>query len=233
MKYFFFVLLLSFLTRPLLAARSYTTQWISDFKTISQKIYPDKTIIINILKQQKLVNVSTKEGSDINIYLSQGFLDLKELDQDTLILFLCHELGHHYGGLPKSIIKDRRREQILDFSWGSSEGQADFWGAKKCMRQVVKLQKRMAKEFMPECLHDFSNEDEVNTCSRVYISGIHFTEIINKTKSESESLSPYFIRLVPVSRGLYKNDYPSLQCRLNTFIAAALNQSRPSCWYLK
>lgn len=48
--------------------------------------------------------------------------------EDGISLAFAHEVGHHYGGPPRSEEAGKR--------WSSCEGQADYWGATKGMRKI-------------------------------------------------------------------------------------------------
>lgn len=68
---------------------------------------------------------SRRWGNDAQILVYRGMAHRKELGQKGLMLILCHELGHLYGGTPSS-------------SMGNSvEGQADYWATNICLTQVL------------------------------------------------------------------------------------------------
>ena len=62
----------------------------------------------------------------INMY--GGLARHPEMTPDGFALVLCHELGHAYGGLP----------YLRPSSNISAEGQSDYYGAKNCLKRVMK-----------------------------------------------------------------------------------------------
>lgn len=62
------------------------------------------------------------------VSITGGLLRHKHIGIEGASLVLAHEVGHHYGGLP--------RYTQQGSTWASCEGQSDYWGALIGMRQV-------------------------------------------------------------------------------------------------
>lgn len=56
-----------------------------------------------------------------------GIAAIQGMTEDSLVLSLCHELGHLYGGLPYHDSYNRL----------SVEGQADYWAANFCFPKIA------------------------------------------------------------------------------------------------
>lgn len=67
-----------------------------------------------------------KTDKAITIQVMGGMLAHPQMDEDTLKLLLCHEMGHLLGGPP---LKSRN-------GWSSTEGQADFYSAIACAKRM-------------------------------------------------------------------------------------------------
>jgi hypothetical protein len=50
-----------------------------------------------------------------------------EITPDGFALVLCHEIGHHLGGVPRYSGAN---------GWASNEGQSDYFAATKCLRRA-------------------------------------------------------------------------------------------------
>ncbi|MCP4911630.1 MAG: hypothetical protein GY909_00815 [Oligoflexia bacterium] len=69
--------------------------------------------------------MSRRWGNDAQILVYRGMAHRKELSKKGLLLILCHELGHLYGGTPHTTMGK------------SVEGQADYWATNICLPQVL------------------------------------------------------------------------------------------------
>lgn len=68
----------------------------------------------------------TRQENFLTIKVWGGMLNHRALTEDTLLLLLCHEIGHYLGGPPT---KARG-------GWSSTEGQADYFSSYHCARDV-------------------------------------------------------------------------------------------------
>lgn len=68
----------------------------------------------------------TKNEDELTIRVWGGMLHHRLMTEQTLLLLLCHEMGHFLGGPPT---KARG-------GWSSTEGQADYYSSFQCAREV-------------------------------------------------------------------------------------------------
>lgn len=135
---------------------------------------------------------------------------------DGFRLVVCHELGHHIGGAPRK-----------GASWASNEGQADYFGAMKCLRRVLEKEDNVAyvsKMTVDEaatkaCQAKYSNADEIALCQRVSMAGKSLGSLLGELGGNSNVKFDTPDKSV-VSR---TNDaHPAAQCRLDTYFSGTL-----------
>ncbi|OUR96726.1 hypothetical protein A9Q84_10315 [Halobacteriovorax marinus] len=61
------------------------------------------------------------------VLIFRGMAHRRELDRDALILIICHEIGHLYGGTPYSNLANKL----------SLEGQADYFATQTCLPHAL------------------------------------------------------------------------------------------------
>lgn len=66
------------------------------------------------------------DSAQVLVY--RGMAHRREIDEDALMLIICHEIGHLYGGTPYK----------HEYSKISVEGQADYFSTKFCLPQALK-----------------------------------------------------------------------------------------------
>jgi len=188
-------------------------------------------LVINSLWDSDVLNAfADRQGSQWIVEIHGGIYRHEKITDDGLTALLCHELGHHLGGAP---VKS-------DMPWMSSEGQADFFSASTCLRQVWAKENNLAvvqnldvTDFLKEqCSQAHVPEADSALCIRIAIAGFSFVEFNRVEHGYPSETSPVnFETPAPnlVGRAL---TYPRAQCRLDTFLAGALQKNRPLCWYL-
>lgn len=181
-----------------------------------------KKLTIRKLWKEARVNASTtKKGDEIIINLYGGYARHPLNTEDAFMLVLCHELGHHIGGLPK-----KKNENGTD-RWPSVEGQADYFATLKCLRSVFikdnneeMVQKLHVDEYVKEkCSAAFKVPSDLAICIRSTMAGIVTANIsadIRKTDRPDLSL--------PDKKRVRSTDpsHPLPQCRLDTYFQGAL-----------
>ncbi len=63
------------------------------------------------------------------VLIFRGMAHRREIDRDALVLIICHELGHLYGGAP---LKNER-------DYIAAEGQADYFATNHCLKRSLKI----------------------------------------------------------------------------------------------
>jgi hypothetical protein len=96
------------------------------FESVMVRELPaDHDLIIRLDSLNPRVNAEViKDQGNIAISVWGGMLTHPKMTSNTLLLLLCHELGHFLGGPP---LKSRN-------GWSSTEGQADFYSTASCMK---------------------------------------------------------------------------------------------------
>jgi hypothetical protein len=92
-----------------------------------QRAYPE--VVFQLAWENDKVNaVVHKDGDVRTVTIMGGAFRHVDMGAEGAGLILAHELGHHFGGEPKS--------QSAAHAWASCEGQADYWGAAVAQRNV-------------------------------------------------------------------------------------------------
>lgn len=170
--------------------------------------------------------MSTDES---NMYVHMGSEFDREIGvtPDFYVFILCHEVGHLLGGLPKKITRGKGAQF-------SSEGQSDYYAASVCMKKIFQENIPIyTPQIVTKKVEELCREtDDFAICIRIANAGREFFEYLKVMYSEYGSVFITPDMDTPEAAGLSATyEYPSFQCRLDTLIAGATNQARPSCWY--
>jgi hypothetical protein len=148
-----------------------------------------KTLVIESQWFSPKINAfSTQSGSTYSVYFFGGLARNKFMTKDAYLLVGCHEMGHHLGGFPKYTNPG--------MDWASGEGQADYFAALKCFKNIV--QDDYQNRFPPltsvpanlkkECLREKGKSVEYNICLRGIQAGYELGQalfyVMKKTKPE-------------------------------------------------
>jgi hypothetical protein len=191
-----------------------------------------------------------------SIVVSGGIARHPLMTLDGLALVVCHEWGHYLGGAPAET------EEYPSIGNNAYESQADYFATLKCLRKFWKNDNNIeviAGLEIPvtlkiKCLTAWSGGDEA-LCIRSGLAGLSLARVI--ADADGNQVSPSFD--TPDRSRVHRTiqDYPSDQCRLDTFLEGALcsasldemvsfsseiigtchsslgHQSgkRPSCWF--
>ncbi len=141
-----------------------------------------------------------------------------EMTADGLLMVLCHEIGHHIGGLP-----------VAGGSWSASnEGQSDYFAAAKCMRKVLeKVDNVAAASRMPvdasvrnKCMAAHQRDaKEAALCVRTSMAGLALAKVLSDLGGDGRVGFRTPDRSVAAQTD---NAHPAAQCRLDTYLAGAL-----------
>jgi len=193
---------------------------------------------MDIIRTSYSASIDTKSNKKTHIiYFFGGYGRLKYMTLDSVIMSLCHELGH---GLSNGIQKDSSYGEPT----ASVEGEADYFAANKCFKRMIKYvpsqQKDrsdiFSKNYVKKCL----NNNEENTkefCVRSYnellVEQQFFADsIVNPDNAKVVSFSsPDESEVLRTNTS--PDYYPVPQCRFDTMINGYLNEDRPKCWYKK
>lgn len=192
---------------------SYTTEL--EFNKVIDTVanlYTDSKIQVYKFWEDGTVNAYAEDIMGIkSVNFFGGFARLPEMTEDAFALVVCHEYGHHLGGAP--------RKNGNYSSWASAEGQADYFAVTKCLKRYFELMPLgQAIEELEQC----ENADDRQLCSRIAITGERLAQIFHMVEgnpNEGPSLMTPSQHMVEKTN---KDQYPSNQCRTDTYLAAAL-----------
>jgi hypothetical protein len=157
------------------------------------------------------------------IHMFGGLARHPETTEDAMVLVACHELGHHIGGAPKKTDPDTGL-----LYWASNEGQADYWGAMKCLRHYFESEKKstaaknqvIAPDVIQQCNSHYVNANEIAMCERSAMAGLALAKVLNSVMQGKTDVN----FTTPDKAVVYVtfDSHPQSQCRLDTFYQAAL-----------
>jgi hypothetical protein len=157
------------------------------------------------------------------IVMFGGLARHTETTEDSMALVACHELGHHMGGAPKKV-------DIVSGGglWASNEGQADYWGAMKCLRNYFEADDNVSvikKMTIPvvvfsQCNSVYKNANEIAICERTAMAGLALGRLLNAIASGTSNVT-----LSTPDKSIVAQTFdahPKAQCRLDTYFEASL-----------
>lgn len=188
-----------------------------------------------------------------SVFINGGMARAAGMNKDGLAFILCHEIGHHLGGAPRTFKYD---------GWPSSEGQADYWAGSKCLKKYYQFLKdepfemdsHVPEKAIKECGVVYNNSLDYRVCLRTMNAIVGFAKFINSLPDTKQFVSILTPETKEV-RGTNTNDYPRAQCRIDTIYSGALCNldaslktsdddqrigncndqkkpgARPRCWY--
>ena len=163
---------------------------------------------------------ATREVESWNIFVPGGIARAKGMTRDSFALIVCHELGHHLGGAPRTFLYN---------GWPSAEGQADYWATSKCLKRYyeelsyeeISIDATIPHKAVTDCSATHKNFKDIKVCIRTQLASIAFGQFLNElpTTKHKVSIETPDTREV---KGTNTNDYPRPQCRLDTVYQGAL-----------
>lgn len=198
------------------------------FQLVKNKTGQD--FIVNFEWQNNYFGAFAKNESEkkrYSISLWGGMSRAEGMTEEVAYFILCHELGHIMAGDPK--------QTIPGSDWASSEGQSDFFAAKRCLPHLMKkipLKKRFSSERVKKiCAGN-------NECETIASIGREFVAFAQKWSYQNYNEVNLSAAPSEVVTEMLRNRYPSDQCRLESVIRGASclvdkNCARPVCWYTK
>lgn len=207
--------------------------------------YQRKLVFENDWNEER-VDASASRDDDDNpiIRVFGGLVRHPEMTKNGMLLILCHELGHYFGGAPKNFRGNSNRR-----SWSSAEGQADYFATTKCMARMA-----LNNVLYPETLPIKETPCQNETCLKIIPAALSIGNLFSSLKPSWKRPSLQQRSNSVVNKTVY--EHPSPQCRLDTFIAGSLcshdfdvdfdnsdykvgsctediepEASRPKCWF--
>ena len=161
-----------------------------------------------------------QNGKFWKVSMFGGLARHKSITPDGFALVICHEIGHHIGGVPR-----------YSYDWASNEGQSDYFATLKCLRRLwqsdnnVDLIKKMeVPDFLTmSCHKNWTHPEDRALCIRGAMAGDSVAKLFS---SLSRSSKPAKFDTPDPKEVFYTNDnHPGTQCRLDTYFQGALCES--------
>jgi hypothetical protein len=200
-----------------------------EFLAIVAKVEKQYTDVV-AAKGGKLVMVNAWDDGTVNAYANQeagewqvhmfgGLARHPLTTNDGFALVVCHELGHHLGGAPKYGGSGNQ--------WASNEGEADYWGATKCLKKVLEKEDNIAvvakmnldQEAVKKCELVYKSAAEVALCERVSMAGKSLAQLLGSLGGSSN------VAFTTPDKTVVKKTFdahPEAQCRLDTYFSGSL-----------
>jgi hypothetical protein len=246
---------------------------IKDFDTISEhdfnlvtgvlfKIYAPIIEDLSGLKfnmiadwQDGTVNAyATRSVDSWNIHINGGIARAKGMTTDGLAIIVCHEIGHHLGGAPRT---------FLYGGWPSAEGEADYFATSKCLKKYYAqlsvdesfaIDSSIPEKVILDCNTVYKNLADLKICVRSQKASLDFAHFLNLLPG-ARNLVMLGTPDTKVVKGTIFNEYPKPQCRFDTLYQGSLCSvhsnvatsetdakighcndeskpgTRPRCWY--
>jgi hypothetical protein len=155
---------------------------------------------------------------NVNIY--GGLARHHLVTKDGLLLALCHEIGHHLGGAPKT--------RGIIFKWPTSEGGADYFSTFKCFRRVTQNDDNIAKikelqidDGLSEmCAKVYPKKNDQALCIRSAMAGKSLANLFAEVVDDGMAISFLTPSQTVVDTNL--DTHTDSQCRLDTYLQGAL-----------
>lgn len=154
-------------------------------------------------------------GTRWKVEMHGGLARRSEVTQDGLILVVCHELGHLFGGYP-----------FFPAGRLSFEGQADTFATQVCLKELWREQRDLnaerAAELSPEegalCAAGTKDLAERDLCGRILRAGLSIAKLFGALeKSGRPSILTPSKKVATYTMA----DHPPAQCRLDTYVQGA------------
>ncbi len=164
---------------------------------------------------------ATQDKNGTSVYFFGLFTMNKFMTKDAFLFVACHEIGHHLGGFPK---------ESGSMAWASDEGQADYFAANKCYRELLKndpentnAEKLILPDSVKEqCKSQYPVEDEYRICLRSARAGEDVGKVLEfmKTAVDSNKVLLAEPEPAPVTKTL--ETHPDPVCRALGILSASL-----------
>lgn len=159
-----------------------------------------------------------QEGKVWKVSMFGGLARHKTITKDGMALVVCHELGHHIGGVPRYAGDD----------WASNEGQSDYFATTKCLRRVWQGQDNIAAvrgmtipaTLKASCEKQWSAQVDRDLCVRSGMAGDSVAQLFAALSWQVKPAKFDTPDTKQVTSTL--DSHPATQCRLDTYFQGAL-----------
>ena len=250
----------------LIEIKNFDTVSEQNFFEIIQRLHKIYSPDIEKKSGLKFLMIADWKSTTVNIYANRlvdawivsvngGFARTYGMTDDSFALAVCHEIGHHLGGAPRTFLHAR---------WPAAEGQADYFATSKCLkRYYADLESEEAyvinkysvpNKILEDCRGIYKNQEDFKICVRSQMATIDFAQFLNSFP-DVRTLATFEAKDPKVVKGTNTNDYPKDQCRIDTLYQGSLCDihssvatsdsdaklghcndeskpgTRPRCWY--
>lgn len=212
------------------------TSFYQEFFSVINLYYPEllnfriQVLPIPEWEQAYLTAYTAQVGDVMKLGFWGGMARVPGMNDEAVTLITCHEVGHLLGGAPYIAIDHPMYEDV------SSEGQADYFATKECLKRVWKNSDLKEVHDLPLALDKICKKRshtsyDLRLCQKV-MKGIEgFRHVMELLKKESGMLNYNGHAHEVVTETIY-NAYPSNQCRFDTLVAGLFDEPRPKCWFV-
>ena len=195
-----------------------------DISAIYAPIFKARGATLSVVRNwtDGTVNAYARQlGKVWEVQMFGGLARHETITHDGFALVLCHEIGHHIGGAPK-------KASWYGSDWASNEGQADYWGNLKCMREYMESQDNVtivaSMQIDPvaaaTCAAQFSDANDIAICERSAMAGMSLANLFRALRNQTVAM-----RFDTPDRSIVtktNDNHPDSQCRLDTYYAGAI-----------
>jgi len=201
---------------------------------IYQSDFKDRSMTLQIKGDWEDGSVNAyaqRKGRMAFVNMFGGMARHHAINKDSFALVVCHELGHHIGGVPKKLSRAGNMygnygEKV--YSWASNEGQADYFASMKCLRRYLDQEdniRDIKNKSIPSfvrisCQNQFNMASDVAICIRSALAGYSLANLFNSVRGRWAPLS--FENKDPSKVLKTYDKHPAPQCRLDTYFSGAL-----------
>ena len=179
----------------------------------------NKKLIFNPQWYDPTVDAHATRDDDNNavVMMNGGLARHPLMTRDGLLLVVCHEIGHHLGGAPKSF---RGTSNLR--GWSSAEGQADYFATTKCLPRIFSdglESKSIDSEIDNVNLKSALSKCRDDVCARIALAGLSLSKVFASLKAGTPE--PVILKsdTTVASKTIYT--HPNPQCRLDTYLSGA------------
>lgn len=174
------------------------------------------TLVMNKLWTNSTVNASAQQmGNEWIVNMYGGLARRPEVTPDGFALVVCHELGHHLGGMAFYGNDD----------WAASEGQSDYFATQACARRIWRGATAVNATFRATAPADVKSRCSVwqttanqNLCYRTAAASQSLANLLSALNSQGV---PKVSTPDRTQVATTQVSHPRGQCRLDTYIAGA------------
>ncbi len=167
---------------------------------------------------------SYMDANAFTISIPGDYARIPGMTVDVLALTLCHEMGHVLGGGPNYELYSHHHVKK------SVEGQADYFAATKCLKRLFKdrSENRAVYRSYPYPLKiEMQRLCQTFQCTRIIGTAWCYTQLFTKqncqgTPTGRSSIQAQLSLRSPIKVPETLRELPSLQCRLDTYVAGAI-----------